>query len=269
MTPRLRTQFDPEISYELERLAARAWPADEVHDVGGWLLRRTEGVDRRRSNSLLPPADPAAARRTLDLALATAEELDIPPVIQVSPAESHLGLDDALASMGATATGRSLVLAGPLAGQAGGGRGGRAGDDHRRRPAEVRVALSPLTPAWVEAWAAVSGIDGTVATAELVLSQLGERARFVMASQPSTLEPLAVGIGVAEDGWLGLFSLATAPGARRRGIASAVIAELEGWAGTRGARGTYLQVEADNSSALTLYANRGFHVAHSYHYRSL
>jgi hypothetical protein len=55
-----------------------------------WLLRRTVGVDRRRSNSLLLPADPAVAVRTVDLALATAEELDFPLLIQVAPAEGHL-----------------------------------------------------------------------------------------------------------------------------------------------------------------------------------
>jgi GNAT superfamily N-acetyltransferase len=43
---------------------------------------------------------------------------------------------------------------------------------------------------------------------------------------------------------------------------------LEGWAVTRGAGGVYLQVEQDNAGALAFYARRGFHIAHSYHYRS-
>jgi ribosomal protein S18 acetylase RimI-like enzyme len=43
---------------------------------------------------------------------------------------------------------------------------------------------------------------------------------------------------------------------------------LERWAAGIGARGVYLQVEADNDAALALYARRGLHVAHSYHYRS-
>lgn len=257
MTPRLRSRFDPEISHELERLAARAWPADELHEVEGWLLRRTAGVDRRRSNSLLPPADPAAAVRTLDLALATAEEVDIAPVVQVSPAEHHRGLDEALSAMGAAAGGDSLVLAGPL--QA-------AGD---RSSAGIDVTLSPLAREWVEDWATVSGIAGTTATADLVLSQVGDRACFATATDRTTNEPLAVGIGVVEDAWLGLFSLATTPPARRHGIASGLIDHLEHWASSHDATGTYLQVEADNTAALTLYATRGFHIAHSYHYRSL
>ena len=48
--PRLATHFDPEVSHQLERLAARAWPADEVEEIEGWLLRRTVGVGRRRGD---------------------------------------------------------------------------------------------------------------------------------------------------------------------------------------------------------------------------
>jgi ribosomal protein S18 acetylase RimI-like enzyme len=250
---RLPVVFDPAVSQRLEQAAARAWPAAEVEEIEGWLLRRTEGVDRRRSNSLLPPVDPGHAARTVELALATAEELGFSPAVQVSPAEGHLRLDDALADRGMPATGPSLVLAGPLA------AAGRA---------SAHVELGPLDARWVEAWGAVSGIPGTEETAELVLSQLDGRARYALARDAVSGDPLAVALGVLDGEWLGLFSLATAPAARRRGIGSAVVDALEGWAAAAGAAGTYLQVERDNEPALGFYARRGFHVAHSYHYRS-
>jgi GNAT superfamily N-acetyltransferase len=282
----LRAQFDPEVSHRLERLAARAWPADEVQEVEGWLLRRTEGVDRRRCNSLLPPADPAHAARTLDLALASAEELDFAAVIQVSPAEGHSLLDDALDARGMQASGPSLVLAGPISGAAAlhgvTGRGqarARPGDARlshpdgasagRAAPARaMEVRLSELDGHWVDAWRTVGGLTGTAETAELVLSQLGDRARFAVAADVATGSPLAVGIGVVEEGWLGLFSLATAPAARRRGLATDIVDALEAWALTRDAHGVYLQVERDNPPALAFYARRGLHIAHAYHYRS-
>lgn len=246
----LRSRFDPETSFAIERVAMRAWPAVEVEEVEGWWLRRTEGVGRRRSNSLLPPLDSGHAVRTVDLALATAEALGFDEVVQVSPAEVHLRLDQALEDRGMTLGGQTLVLAGAV-------RGGEAPD----------VRLGGLSPDWVDAWAAVDGGDGVHATAELVLSQLGERARFARVDSP-TGEPVAVGIGVVEEGWLGVFSLTVVEAARRRGLATAVMSALEAWAATAGARGVYLQVEADNDAALALYARRGMYVAHSYHYRS-
>ncbi|MCW3001410.1 MAG: arginase/agmatinase/formimionoglutamate hydrolase arginase family-like protein [Conexibacter sp.] len=268
---KLRARFDPETSHQLERLAARGWPADEVHEVEGWLLRRTVGVDRRRSNSMLPPADPAHAARTVDLAIATAEELDVAPVVQVSPAEGHLRLDDALAARGMQPSGASLVLAGPNSAPARRGRQGRrpAGPPSRHSGAtdHASVRLQALDRDWVDAWHAVSSTSDAVATAELVLGQLGEHARFAVLHDEDGAAQ-AVGIGVVEEGWLGIFSLATAPSLRRRGLGSAIVDALEDWAATLGADRVYLQVERDNAVALRFYARRGFYVAHSYHYRS-
>jgi GNAT superfamily N-acetyltransferase len=273
--PSLPSRFDPETSHQLERLAARGWPADEVVEVEGWLLRRTLGVDRRRCNSLLPPADPAAAARTVDLALATAEELDFTLAVQVSPAEGHRRLDETLQARGMTFGGESLVLAGPLRGTPTpaaditiGLQAGPPDPGPVAAAPAIAVELADLTTEWVDVWGAVSGIDGTRETAELVLSQLGDRARFATAVDTASQETLGVCIGVAEDGWLGLFSLTVRESAHRRGIATLIVNTLESWAATTGAQQTYLQVEADNPSALTFYANRGFHIAHSYHYRS-
>jgi N-acetylglutamate synthase len=272
---RLRSHFDPEVSHRIERLAARAWPADETEEVDGWLLRRTVGVDRRRSNSLLPPADTAHAVRTLELVLATAEELDFTQTVQVSPAESHLRLDESLEDRGMSFGGASLVLAGPVGGSPSPAaditirvRDGVGDPGPVASAPAISVELTDLTSDWVTAWAAVSGIDGTRESADLVLSQLGDRARFAAAIDTSTSEPLGVCIGVAESGWLGLFSLYVAPSARRRGIASQLVDALSSWSAAVGATATYLQLEADNPGALSFYAARGFHIAHSYHYRS-
>lgn len=275
MKTTLRSHFDPEVSHHIERLAARAWPAGEVEDVEGWLLRRTDGVDRRRCNSLLPPPDTAHAIRSLELALATAEELDFTQTIQVSPAEAHLRLDEALEDRGMAFGGATLVLAGPL-----GGTPSPPADIsvrvHDGAPSPgplasapaIAVELGDLTTDWVSAWAAVSGIAGTGETSALVLSQLGARARFATAVDTATSEPLGVCIGVAEFGWLGLFSLHVTPSARRRGIATHLVDTLSSWSTSIGATSTYLQVEADNEPALSFYASRGFHITHSYHYRS-
>jgi ribosomal protein S18 acetylase RimI-like enzyme len=246
----LRSRFDPEVSFAIERVAVRGWPAEEVEEVEGWLLRRTEGVDRRRSNSMLPPADSGYAARSVDAALAVAEELGFAEVVQVSPSEAHLRLDEVLEDRGMAFGGRTLVLAGAL----GDGR-------------ENRVRSGDLDREWVDAWAVLGGGDGAEVTADRVLSQLGGRARFARVDGREG-EPVAVGIGVVDEGWLGVFSLTVAPAARRRGLATEVMDALERWATTMGARGVYLQVEADNDAALALYARRGLHVAHSYHYRS-
>ena len=284
----LASRFDPEVSYEIERLAARGWPAEEVEEVEGWLLRRTVGVDRRRSNSLLPPPDAGHAARSVELVLATAEELGFDPVVQVAPAEGHRRLDGDLEARGFRRSGPTLVLAGPLSAPSTGGDGRMppasgdrdagvwlgspaatlGGGSPRSAAGDQGVRLGPLTAEWLDAWAMTSGIEGTVETGERVLGQLGDRACFATVVDPVSGDSAGTGIGVAEDGWLGLFSLAVAPSWRRRGVGSGIVDALSAWARTRGARSVYLQVEADNAAALGFYARRGFFIAHSYHYRS-
>lgn len=238
----------------------RAWPAEEVEEVQGWVLRRTLGVGRRRSNSLLPPAESGVAVRTVEMALAVAEELEFPLVVQVSPAEVHLALDEALEDRGFAFGGRTLVLGGSLLRRRATGSPAAVGTS-------VAVEIGALSGAWVEAWGEVSGDrQGAGATAEAVLSQLGDAGGFAVVVEDG--RPAAVAIGVVDGSWLGIFSLAVAPGARRRGVASAVMDVLEAWGARRGATGVYLQVEADNAAALALYGRRGLAIAHSYHYRS-
>jgi GNAT superfamily N-acetyltransferase len=112
------------------------------------------------------------------------------------------------------------------------------------------------------------GLTDVGETGKRVLAQLGGRACFATVLDRASGAPVGTGFGVAEEGWVGLFSLAVVPGARRRGIGSAIVDALLAWAAARGAHTAYLQVEADNAPALALYGRRGWFVAHSYHYRS-
>ena len=78
---------------------------------------------------------------------------------------------------------------------------------------------------------------------------------------------LGVGMAVCERGWAGLFCVATAASARRRGIARSVVHALTRWSAERGARRIYLQVETANGPGHALYASMGFQRSHGYHYR--
>jgi ribosomal protein S18 acetylase RimI-like enzyme len=56
---------------------------------------------------------------------------------------------------------------------------------------------------------------------------------------------------------------------RRRGLATAVTAALQGWAAERSAHSVHRQVTADNAPARALYRRAGFIAHHRYHYRRL
>lgn len=56
------------------------------------------------------------------------------------------------------------------------------------------------------------------------------------------------------------FTLVTAPGARRQGVATALLAELEGWVRTQGGTRVVTGIPDDDRIALTFGQGRGFHV---------
>src|ERR1044071_9874528 len=187
---RLGSRFDPEVSFEIEGAAKRAWPAEEVEEVEGWVLRRTVGVGRKRANSMLPPREAGMAARSVELGFAVAEEAGFPLVVQVSPAEVHRALDEALEDRGLAVGGRTLVLAGALRKEA--------------SATDVQVELGPLTRDWVDGWAEVTGdAGGAEKTAELVLAQLAS-ARYALVVQDGS--SIAAAIGVLDGRGLGGFS---------------------------------------------------------------
>ena len=72
---------------------------------------------------------------------------------------------------------------------------------------------------------------------------------------------------VFERGWVGISCLVVRPRARRRGVGRALtLAALE-LAADIGADRAFLQVEASNDAAATLYRELGFRVMDRYHYR--
>ena len=231
----------------VEELAARGWPAAQTVRVDGWLLRHTPSLTRRRSNSALPVGDAHGDPALVEDFYARRGGRAL---VQVSPAEAWTSLDSELARRGWCSEGPTDVLV--------------ADTDAvlaRTAPGEVALAARPDAQ-WVAAWAACEQRPDADAHARDVLERIEPATAYALAGAD-----LGVGLAVCERGWAGLFCVATAAGARRRGIARGVVHALTRWAAERGARRIYLQVEAGNAPAHALYAGAGFRRSHGYHYR--
>ncbi|WP_170991045.1 GNAT family N-acetyltransferase [Herbidospora galbida] len=229
--------------WRLERRAARAWPAVDVEERDGWLLRHTPLVPRRRTNSALPlpgatPSIEAVERYYRDRGRAVC--------VQVSPAEAHTALDGALAARGYRRDVPTLILTAPTSAVA-----GEAGPVERVRD----------RARWPEVFGA---LDDRLTTVEVIM-RIPEPVALFAATAGGALA--GMGVVAVDDGYAGVFCMVTRPGHRRRGIASDVLAAGAAWAEGEGARCLYLQVEEDNPGARALYARRGFTLSHGYHYR--
>jgi N-acetylglutamate synthase len=240
----------------LQERAARALPAEYVEEAGGWWLRHAPNCSWW-VGTVLPHGDdapPGELERRIAGAEAFYAARGTVARFQISPGACPERLDALLAERGyrrqspvslrVADTAEVLERTGPYA-------------------PVVRVDDHP-SRAWFAVWHAVNGGGGR-----------SERDLLARVPRPSAYacavageQVVAVGRAVADDGWTGVFGMATLPRARGGGAARGVLAALACWAGTRGTRRMYLQVEGGNTPALRLYERAGFRERCGYHYRT-
>ncbi|MDH6116533.1 GNAT superfamily N-acetyltransferase [Kitasatospora sp. GAS204A] len=243
---------------ELQRIAARGWPAVEQQPLGEWTLRASAGFTRR-ANSVQALGDPGLPLpQALDRVRAWYAERALPAWVEVTVPGSPAGLTEQLDLLGARYSPTQVRTASPAA-LVEAGRGGAAD----------RVRLSREAGAdWLSVYRRASGDPAQDRAARQVLHG-GPSVWFATVPDPHGPAPLAIGRCVIDGPWACFGAVEVRPEARRQGLATAVMAALAARAAEEGARGAYLQVEAENSGALTLYDGLGFTTSHTYHYACL
>lgn len=219
----------------------------------GWLLRVSPGKARRARSvnphfgSTLPLA------RKIRYCERIYRERGLPVLFRMTPFVQPPELASVLAAEGYEAFDTTLVQVMALA-----------------RPPEAAVP---------EGIAVERPDAGAFADALATLQDLTPEQRDVyqerMAASPVPMLALtarvdggvaAAGTIMVEDGIAGVFSMATAPAQRGRGLATALVARLLAWAWEHGATHAYLQVDAANAPALAVYRKFGFATGYTYHY---
>jgi N-acetylglutamate synthase len=272
--PRLINMQTETVNF-IEERAANAWPAAIVQVMDGWRLRYNWGVTSR-ANSVYPNGWGSAL--TLDEKLRSADEFyarrGARTLYQISPAAQPAELDAVLEARGYTAASLTNVQnASVEAVMKAAERNPAFGADASRSAGRKRVCESPevsITPGLTDEWLAIYReaaelSDHQHAMRQGIMQRIGPPAGFALARLDG--QPAAVGMAVAERGWAGIFCMETLPAFRRRGAATAILSELARWAQSQGAADLYLQVVANNTPALNLYANAGFRTLYQYHYR--
>ena len=228
------------------------------------MLRASGGVTNR-ANSVLT----AGAVDDAPAAIVQAErwyaDRSLGAVFQLSPASPD-GLADALTDRGYREHSRTDILVGDRAAAA-----AAAASDPVAAPlsgpAGFRPRISDLPDdAWLSTWWSVDGRGGAAErdVAERILT--GGPALYASLGDPAAPDAVARLALVGE--WGGLYSVATRPAARRRGLARALGIALASASAEHGVERLWLQVLAENVPAHALYASLGFRSASHYSYWS-
>lgn len=246
---------------ELESVVVEAWPAAEVSELGGWLLRASGGPTHRgNSVATLSASGPAALAQRIEQAERWYRERGRWPMFQLGPCSVPAGLDAALAARGYVIEGAALCATAPVSEvlERSAPRGGAA--------LEARVTSSPSS-AWLQLNASASRFAGALDGFLGFVTRLGSRCRFVSVHTEAG-EPAAVALGISSPARLGVYAMLTAPTQRRRGAGRAALQALARSALEHAEDELYLLVESGNAPARGLYAGCGFRDVYGYHYRA-
>ncbi|KAF0181999.1 MAG: GNAT family N-acetyltransferase [Hyphomonadaceae bacterium] len=240
-------------TFDLERLLLAAWPARETTSLHGWTVL-TDGGVTGRPNAVSPLAFHGKLGEAIAAVQSHYTARHMRPTFRIARgACAPVDLPEVLISHGWKPTQETLVMTAPLA------------DALSRLPSVEGVVLSETCPPAVDAI-----IRETSASAVEYEERRGLALRtphpraFAMIGDSDNAQ--AIGLSVIVEGQAAVFLMRTHPAHRRKGLARRVLAGLLGWARNNGATGAFLQVEADNKPAVSLYEAAAFKSVYSYDY---
>ena len=243
----------------VEELAANAWPAEMVQNLGGWRMGYTGG-ESRRVNSVLPNQppgldDPEAA---IDMAEAFYHRREATTRFKICPAALPEDLPERLTARGYIPEMLTSVETAPV----------ETVLAKTSLPEGEVIATSEITERWFQTYTGASGYSpASLPIRWGIFNRIGPQTRYVLLAEDGG--PVSAGLGVVERGWLGIFCVVTVPEFRRKRYASGVMRVLAEWGRDTGAEQIYLQVMEDNPPALRLYHRMGFTRQYQYSYYQL
>ncbi|HEX2906819.1 MAG TPA: GNAT family N-acetyltransferase [Phototrophicaceae bacterium] len=241
----------------LEAYAARAWPSLETEVYDHWQLRFANGYTNR-ANTVLP-----LSGSTLDLNAKIAyceafyQQRGIAPGFKLMPAACPPNLDAELERRGYTRHSESRVMVADLT-QA----------KLPEPPPGITVQLATeFSESWLDIFCQFNPTHiKHRATMPLLLANITGQRYFSTVRQNGAV--VAVGLGVQEGAYVGLFDIVVREDRRQQGLGRTLVASLLRRARTDGATVGYLQVVAQNAPAIRLYSQFGYQEVYPYWYRT-
>lgn len=237
----------------IEELSLNAWPSLQTVVYDGWLLRFADGYTKR-SNCVMPLYESHGdVKEKITYCEQLYAERGLDSVFKITPFARPSRLDSILEERGYRIVDPVFVKTASLSGLP--------------LPAHKECRLDErLTERWLDEFAQMMPLtDKQRATAIKMLTGMPLRQCFVTLYEDGV--PAACGIGVIEQGYIGLYDIATSGRFRNRGLGYQLLLHIFHWARQNGADKAYLLVVQSNIPANRLYAKFGFETQYEYWYR--
>lgn len=241
--------------------------SEEVYD--GWLLRFAEGYTKRANSvnvvgeSMIPFADKISYCEEMYA------EHNLPVVFKIVPMAAEL--DGLLEEKGYSAVDKTNVMKADLTTKENGGTKGKEYNKVKTTgvsgTAEVSVTIEEkFTESWQYYYFTFNKVVlSSVPTAKKIQAKITNPV--LCATVYADKKAVACGLGVMEQGYVGLLDIVVKEEYRGCGLGKVLCQALLEKAKEKGAATGYLQVVDSNEVAKSLYKSLGFEDVYSYWYR--
>jgi len=237
---------------DIDRATILTWPARVTEERDGWFYLADNGVTGR-VNAVWPLNLPRGdVERAIDAAEDWYAARKLQPRFKLTDgATAPDDLAARLARRGYINAAPTLVMLARLSGE---------------RGAYDAVELAPAPPPAFD-----RALEASATSAPDLAERRGIAARVpspaAFGSRAHDGRVAAVGACVVTDNLAGIYLMRTVPEARRQGHARHLLRALLHWAAkTQDAHWAFLQVDADNTPAISLYEREGFEALTTYQY---
>lgn len=239
----------------VEELTLNAWPAMQTVIVNGWLLRHAEGYTKR-SNSVSPLYDASIqdVQQNIERCERFYSGLGQDVIFKITPYVKPEGLDQHLENLGYRFVDESSVRVLELAAV----------------PAPSLRTVSVKEQAddeWLDQLAVINELSFRNKKITRDLLKLSRLKKCCVTAYSNEGVPVACGLGVIQDGYIGLYDIVTDKRFRRQGYGEQLLLHILNWGKRNGAEYSYLQVVVSNAAASRLYDKLGYREIYRYWYR--
>lgn len=244
----------------VEDASLNASAPPEQRWLDGWLLRLSPGK-AKRARCIQPLAEGLLPlEHKLELAARAFADAGLPLIARITPFSQPADIGQKLDARGWRRFDDTRVMVASL--------NPESPAASKALPAECRIQRLDAT----DFAAAVGALRDSPPSqirahaARLQASPVRYQAWALMADGESA--PRCCGQIATEFDLIGIYDVFTAPAQRDQGLARALCTHMLQQAAAAGALSAYLQVDADNGAARSVYRRLGFRDAYGYHYRT-
>jgi N-acetylglutamate synthase len=236
-----------------EEISNNAWPALQCMQYDGWLLRFANGITKRANSVNLLYSSTLDPEEKIKFCERLYHSRSIPPCFKITSVADPADIDQRLANRGyliqSTISFQVLDLAGIA----------------RDPLSDVRIETE-LNPRWIDDFIRMNEFDRKRKSTYIsIMEQLHTPKCLISLARGR--KTIGVGLGVAEDHFIGLFDIVVDKAFRNTGVGYHIVDNLLRWGRKNGAETAYLQVLTDNIPAIRLYEKMGFREQYQYCYR--